>query len=71
MYAWHIISAIFSSTFQKLLKLVEIRQSSDRNNFAQFFLRHRVLSIHSIVNIYIYIAFLHLAKGCLLECKCC
>jgi len=26
----------------KLLKLMEIWQSSDRNNFAQFFLRHGV-----------------------------
>jgi len=30
-------------TYQKLLKLMEFWQSSDRNNFAQFFLRHRVL----------------------------
>ena len=30
------------STYQKLLQLMEIWQSSGRNNFAQFFLRHRV-----------------------------
>ena len=38
----HIILAIFSSTYQKLLKLMEICQTSDRNNFAQFFLRQGV-----------------------------
>src|SRR6218665_2620855 len=42
MYMEHKMSAICSSTYQKLLKLIEIWQSSDRNNFAQFFLRHRV-----------------------------
>jgi len=42
MYMWHTISAILPSNYQKLLKLIEIRRSSDRNNFAQFFLRHRV-----------------------------
>ena len=42
VYIYHIILAIFSSTCKKLLKLIEIWQSSDRNNFAQFFLRHFV-----------------------------
>jgi len=42
MFIWHIILAIFLSTYQKLLKLIEISRSSDRNNFAQFFLRHGV-----------------------------
>jgi len=39
---WHIISAILSFTYQQLLKLMEIWRSSDRTNFAQFFLRHGV-----------------------------
>jgi len=43
----HIISAILPSTCQKLLQLMEIRQSSERNNFAQFFLRHRVYMVIS------------------------
>jgi len=38
----HIISAILPSTYQKLLQLMKIWQRSDRNNFAQIFLRHRV-----------------------------
>jgi len=38
----HMTSAILPSSSQKLLQLMEILQSSDRNNFAQFFLRHRV-----------------------------
>jgi len=38
----HIISAIWSSAYQKLLQFMEIWQSSDKNNFAQFFLRHRL-----------------------------
>jgi len=42
MFKYQIILAIFSSTCKKLLKLMEILQSSDRNNFAQFFLRHGV-----------------------------
>jgi len=37
MFIGHIISAILSSTYQKLLKLMEIWPSCDRNNFAQFF----------------------------------
>jgi len=36
----NIILAIFSSTYQ--LKLIENLRSSDRKNFAQFFLRHSV-----------------------------
>jgi len=42
MYMQHNISAILPSTYQKLLKLMEILRSSDRNNFAHFFLRHGV-----------------------------
>ena len=45
MYMWHKISAILPSTYQTLLKLIEIRRSSDRNKFAQFFLRHRVYTL--------------------------
>ncbi len=41
-YTWHKISAIFPSTYQKLLKLIYIWRSSDKNNFAQFLLRHPV-----------------------------
>ena len=46
MFILHIMSAILSSTCQKLLKLMEIWQSSDRNNFAQFFLRHGIYIIY-------------------------
>src|SRR6218665_1905189 len=45
MFIWHIILAIFSSTYQILLKLIEISRTSDRNNFAQVFLRHGVDTI--------------------------
>ena len=43
VYIWHdIISAILPSTYQNLLKFVEIWRSSDRNKNAVF-LRHRVV----------------------------
>ena len=47
MFKWHIILAIFSSTCQKLLKFTKIWQNSDRNNFAQFFLRHGVYRLYT------------------------
>jgi len=34
----HITSAILSTTYQTLLKLMEVWQSSGRNDFAQIFL---------------------------------
>ena len=37
LYILHLISAILSSTYQKLLKLMEIWRSSDINNSPQFF----------------------------------
>jgi len=37
MYIWHITSAILSSIYQKLLKLMEIWWSSDRNSLCSFF----------------------------------
>src|SRR6218665_2167298 len=40
----------FSSTCQKLLKLMEICQSSDRNNCAQFFLRHGVYIVYNVLS---------------------
>jgi len=52
VYMWHKISAILPSTYQKLLKLIEIRRSSDINNFAQFFLRHRVYRSMNALRIY-------------------
>jgi len=42
MSAPHIILASLPSFFQKLSKLVEIRRSSDKKNFAQFLLRRGV-----------------------------
>ena len=37
MYIWHITSYILSSIYQKLLKLMEISRSSDRNSLCSFF----------------------------------
>jgi len=54
----HIISAILPSTYQNLLQLMEIWQSSDRNNFAQFFLRHRVY-MYVCMNVFMYVCILY------------
>jgi len=43
MFIWHINLAILSAAYLKLLKLIKISRSSDRNNFAQFFMRHSVV----------------------------
>jgi len=45
----HIISAILPSTYQTLLQLMEISQSSDKKNVAQFFLRHRVYAVFMLI----------------------
>jgi len=37
MYMWHKTSAILSSIYQKLLKLIEIWRSSDRKSLCSLF----------------------------------